>query len=309
MPRNTRTPFHPAAIASLVALLLTLCPAPLAAQNHAPRVDAMPDLADVARRLAASPERPALPRSPAAPANPAAPAPPADPPTPAVPADPVASAAIAARESLPLTGIAPAPDAAQSVAATSRDSLSVGWGRTLGAMVLVIGLIFLLRAALRRLTPGSGGAGRLGAAVQVLGRTTLGPRQSVLLLRVGPRILVVADAAGTMRTLAEVTDGQEVADLLADVSRAQAGSATRAFDHLLGRMNSDYEQLDAADLEGADDAEFHTDRARDRLGSLLTRLRNIVRQPLGVPAVNLDRDARMGPAPQPLRTPGRETRA
>lgn len=305
MPRNKRSPLHCSFFAAPAVLLLTLCAAPLRAQAETADIHGMTDMA---RRLAASPERPALPRPPTAPTEPTVrpdPVPPAD------PGSRVTDAVIVAREALPLTGSAsPSPSDAppQSVAA-SHDHLSVGWLRTLGAMVLVIGLIFLLRAVLRRLTPGSIGSGRLGAAVQVLGRTALGPRQSVLLLRVGPRILVVADAAGSMRTLTEITDGQEVADLLADVSRAQVGSASRAFDHLLGRMNSDYEQIDAVHLEGADDAEFHTDRARDRVGSLLTRLRNVVRQPLGVPGASLERDARMATAAQPLGTPRRETRA
>jgi flagellar biogenesis protein FliO len=307
MPRATHPSLCHRLVAARSALLLALllCAAPPTAHADPGRA---PDMTDMARRFAAADQRAALPRPPADPAEPRNPSDPSVPADPAADRDP-ADAAIAARENLPLTGVAPADASASAAnrtsAAAPSHTMSVGWARTAGALVLVITLIFLLRAVVRRLTPGSGGAGRLGATVHVLGRTPLGPRHSLMLLRVGQRILVVADAAGAMRTLSEINDPQEVADLLAEVSRAQAGSASRAFDHLLGRMNSDYEQIDA-DLEGADDAEFHTDRARDRVGSLLSRLRSIVRQPLGAPA---DFPRPVAADTQPPRTPRPETRA
>lgn len=62
---------------------------------------------------------------------------------------------------------------------------------------------------------GGGPAGLAPPAVtEVLGRTAIGPRQNVILLRVGRRVLVVAQADGTLSTLADIDGPEEVAALL-----------------------------------------------------------------------------------------------
>lgn len=261
------------------------------------------DIPSIPSAFQTSAAGPAIPMGPKKPASPVVPAVPSVPRMPAVVAEPDAPltpTAMAARERLPLNPTAGSDtgsgaDAEQAGgrslagqtgtqtgnAIPGRGTMAMGWVRTFGALALVIGLIFLARMGLRRLTPGGATPTRLGGALQVLGRTTMGPRQSVVLMRVGQRILVVGESAGAMRTLAEVCEPEEVADLLAQVSRAQSTSATRAFEHMLGRMNRDYDREDGPALEGAEMAEVHTDRARDQLGGLLSRLRDVVRQPLG----------------------------
>lgn len=156
----------------------------------------------------------------------------------------------------------------------------------LAALGLVIGLIFAGRSVVRRMVPG-GSAGRSNSAVQVLSRTTVAPRNHVLLLRVGGRVLIVGDSTAGLRTLGEMTEAEEVADLLSQVSSEKPGSVTAGFKQMLKGFNGAYGgDAEARALADADadagqgvadmpgDDEFHIDRARDRVSGLLGRLRN-----------------------------------
>ncbi len=147
-----------------------------------------------------------------------------------------------------------------------------GWlMQTLGAMAIVIVLIFALKFVATRWTRRSLGGG--ASVVEVLTRVTVAPRSSVVLLRLGERVLVVGDGPGGMRTLAEVDDPDEVADVLAAVTAAQPGSVTQSFRQLFDRFGGDYTQPADLDEEGADGGEQHTDRTRDKISGLLGKVR------------------------------------
>jgi flagellar biosynthetic protein FliO len=101
-----------------------------------------------------------------------------------------------------------------------------GWLRTAGAMALVIGLIFLARYALRRFAP-SAGKVTSGGKVEVLARTNLSARQQLCLVRMGRRVLLIGSGPEGMRTLSEVSDPAEVADLLGEAGKATKEGATQ----------------------------------------------------------------------------------
>ncbi len=151
---------------------------------------------------------------------------------------------------------------------------------TLSALGVVIGLIFLFRWGVAKVsgTP----IATASAAVEVLSRSSVAPRSHVLLLRIGPRVLVVGESSGGLRTLSEVTDEQEVANLLQAVESAKPQSIAGGFGTLLGRFNRQYD-ADGTDAQGAtpidrlaegrDLSEAPVDRARDSLASLSARLK------------------------------------
>lgn len=160
---------------------------------------------------------------------------------------------------------------------TSDDSDTLGGGEgwvlnTLTALGLVIGLVLLLRFGITKF------GGRVAAApsraVEVLGRTAVAPKNHVLLLRVGGRVLVVGDSGAGLRTLSEIEDPDEVASLLASVESDRQTSATSGFNRLLERYTGSYWRADALADEGADNAEVGFDRARDSVSSLLGRVRS-----------------------------------
>ena len=105
----------------------------------------------------------------------------------------------------------------------------VGWLRTLGALAVVAGLIFAARWLLRRCGV-SAPAGQAGP-MEVLARASVAPRQQLLLVRLGKRLVLIGSGGGTMTTLAEVSDEAEVDDLMQSVKAAKgaglAGLLTR----------------------------------------------------------------------------------
>jgi hypothetical protein len=92
----------------------------------------------------------------------------------------------------------------------------------------VIGLILLLRYCGTRFFHATVIPGR-PQAVRVLSRTPLAPRQQVLLIQVGRRIVVTGDSGGQLTSLAQITDADEVASLVGEVSRGKALPIGRSF--------------------------------------------------------------------------------
>ncbi|MCL4220547.1 MAG: hypothetical protein KJZ65_04170 [Phycisphaerales bacterium] len=150
------------------------------------------------------------------------------------PAEPTATSLRAARlESLHL-GDRPLPRDAQGAGAKTTSQGSLGVARTLGAMVGVVGLVLACAFAWRSLAQKRGGliatlgpAGRAPSGViEVLARYPVARTQKLVLLRVGRRIVLacqsgsVRGGAGSMSTLAEFSDPDDVAALLRSVREA-----------------------------------------------------------------------------------------
>jgi len=150
------------------------------------------------------------------------------------------------------------------VQSPSAASGSSDWWRMVGALALVLGLILALRWLARRW-----GGRRLGGgdgAVELLSRTPLSTRHSVLLVRVGKRILVVGAGGDNLRTLTEIEDPEQISELLANV---RAGSAGRGFSRALAAWGSRMDVGDqAGDLTGAE--------PRTPAGGLADRVRGMV---------------------------------
>ena len=110
------------------------------------------------------------------------------------------------------------------------------------ALAVVIALILLLRWGGRRMF-GLPGGGRASHAVQVLSRSALTPRQQVVLLKVGRRVLVVADNGSQMNSLCQITDPDEVAGLVGQLRTEKgnaAGAGAGAFGGLFGRSRKTF---------------------------------------------------------------------
>lgn len=100
----------------------------------------------------------------------------------------------------------------------ARDVMEVG-----GGIAGVLLLIYVLRSLVRRAngatgSTNSGGRSLMGGkapsgVAAVLARYPVARGQQVVLLEVGRRVLVVHQTASTMKTLSEITDIEELADL------------------------------------------------------------------------------------------------
>ena len=164
--------------------------------------------------------------------------------------------------------------------APARTSVSTGtWVlKTLGALGLVLALVLVLRVFLQRFnryTPGGA-----DGMVEVLGRSGIGPKTSVLFLRIDRRIVVVAQGATGLDTLMQIDDPEEVAALIGRFESARPKSLSAGFRQMLQRFDGDHVSesdgpVEASVLgEGRDGDEQHIDRTRDRLGDLLSQVRS-----------------------------------
>jgi flagellar biogenesis protein FliO len=94
---------------------------------------------------------------------------------------------------------------------------------TLVVLALLAGTFLLLRRLLRasKLFSGPG-------AIRVLARRTVAPKQDVLLVEVGSRVLVVGAARDALTRLGEITSGEEVAQIRARCGVEREAPAFRA---------------------------------------------------------------------------------
>lgn len=110
------------------------------------------------------------------------------------------------------------------------------------ALVFVVGLILGMKWLLNR--GGVGKASQAGAAaVTVISRTALPPKQQVLLLKVGRRVLVTWSNGAEMGLLSEVTDPQEVSELIGRIQEHRADSISQSFASLFSRQEKGFGDL------------------------------------------------------------------
>lgn len=183
---------------------------------------------------------------------------------PVVPVDP--------NESKPLGPSGQNPGGKNDLQATSS-----AWGmtKTILALAFVVLLILVGRQLMLRWM-GRPAAVNRSRAVEVLSRISVGPRQHVVLLRMGGRILVVADSAGQMRPLANIDEPEEVASILKSVTTSRPSSISQGFGQMLGKFDQEYDQDDdklRISDEGQDTAEFQVDKTRDQINGLLARVK------------------------------------
>ncbi|MEO0587238.1 MAG: flagellar biosynthetic protein FliO [Planctomycetota bacterium] len=163
---------------------------------------------------------------------------------------------------------------------SSVDGGSNGVLNTLSALGVVIGLVFVARWVLVRMkggTPTARASASASSAVEVLTRVPIGNRQRVLLLRVGGRIVVVGDSGGTLSTLAEVADEEEVAGLLSAVSGESAHGVSNGFRDVYRKLSGGDEgaaEMPQADRPVAAVAEEAPGEAHTEVRQLLSRVRS-----------------------------------
>ena len=107
--------------------------------------------------------------------------------------------------------------------------------RTAGALTLVIVLLLATRSVMKRFG-GPLTGGRPSGVLQVLARFPIGRGQHLVLLQLGRRIVLVHQAKTGMTSLSEVSDPDEVAQLLARVEAGSSEKRSAGFQTILGRL-------------------------------------------------------------------------
>jgi flagellar biogenesis protein FliO len=108
------------------------------------------------------------------------------------------------------------------------------------ALAIVIGAFLVFSWALRRGSKKSGRRIALPAeVVSVLGRAPLAARQFAELLRVGNKLVLVAQTASGPTTITEVTDPAEVDRLVGLCQQYDPHSTTKAFEQVFQQLTSE----------------------------------------------------------------------
>jgi len=176
-------------------------------------------------------------------------------------------------------------DSGPNVAVPIVKPQGMDYPRVLGALGIVIGLIFVLRWGGRFLFPGAAGRGA-SRAIEVLSRSPLSPKQQVLLIRVGRRLVVVGDTGSQMNALCEITDPDEIASLVGQLRDEKSSATPRAFGALFGTSRGMFEaatdvappEEQRSSLRDAEDEAAPAASAREELNGLRDRVRMLAEQ-------------------------------
>ena len=156
----------------------------------------------------------------------------------------------------------------------------------MGRVPLALGAVVLLIIAMRWLgkgmLPGASNH-RASRAVQVLLRSTVAPKQQIMLVQIGRHLVLVGSAGSEMNPLCEIRDADEVAEVLSQL-RSEKRSTAKSFRALFGRAERAYESPEppaADEAEGeaeTDQPDAATSATREELSGLMARVRRIANQ-------------------------------
>lgn len=116
----------------------------------------------------------------------------------------------------------------QKTTGTVQMIVSVG-----SSLLLVVGLFLGVAWCYRKTVNTTIGSGLSKQVVHVLGRSSISPRQQMVLIRFGSKLLLVSVIQGEARTLSEITDPLEVDQLVGLCESGQAGSISNSFRSVL----------------------------------------------------------------------------
>jgi flagellar biosynthetic protein FliO len=153
-------------------------------------------------------------------------------------------------------------------------SKSVPWYRSgLVSLAVVLAAIAGVSLLLRRLVPSVRAMN--GGAIEVLGRNHLAPKQSLTLVRVGRRIVLVGVTPERLSTLCVIDDPEEVAELVGSAAGERASSEASGFDRALGQAAGDFDDPEAQVEELTRGPSPGLGQAKGQLQGLLARLKSL----------------------------------
>ncbi len=179
---------------------------------------------------------------------------------------------------------APSESAGASERTAATRTAAGDWLRTTLALGGVVALIVLLSWGYRALS-GAGGRlpfafrGRSPAALELVGRMSLSPRQTLCLVRVGPRLVLLGATPTAIHALDVIGDADVAASVTGQARRA--GGAAAEFERLLRDEREPYEPTEADAAAPGDtpaDADAKGASAglaglRERFGALIAQVR------------------------------------
>ena len=148
------------------------------------------------------------------------------------------------------------------------------------ALAIVLGAIYVTNRVWRKMgMPGAGG--RASGSLQVVSRLSIAPKQQILLIRVGRRLVLVGNTGTNMSALTEIVDPEEAGGLIGQVAVEKDESSTASFHSVLGDQEKQFEAETNVDVPPgetppADDPALAT--TRDELNGLMEKVRDLSKQ-------------------------------
>ena len=230
--------------------------------------DLMANLGTTAVAAAPTPAAPVTPVTPAAPIGPVAPTAspndvaartPAPVPVPQeLPKPPATNPAVApsALEPVPGPGAAAAKpgieqqsirgNGAEAVKGASAEPTKsgglpgLGFGQVVAALAIVVGLIFVGRALVRKFVPGAGASSGKGV-IEILARHPLAKNQALVLVRIGSQIVALNQGRDTSESVLVISEPMEVARIIGQIEGKNPASIQAGFNRLLANARMDLE--------------------------------------------------------------------
>jgi len=163
--------------------------------------------------------------------------------------------------------------ASESASSSNESDEATPWFRSaIGSLTIVVGLMIGLYYLARRFLPAARSVD--SQALQVVARATVSPKQSLALVHVGRRYVLVGVGSERIDVLTEVTDPEEVADLAIQVAGAGVRRGS-GFETLLGRERAVYDGKDITGGGDDDDRALKTGQGSAPVDDLLARLRSL----------------------------------
>jgi len=144
------------------------------------------------------------------------------------------------------------------------------------ALIGVVSLIFLLQWGAKGLLGNKPGS-RASGAISVVARSNIAPRQQLLLVQVGRRLVLVGNTGAAMNALCEINEAGEVSELLGKLATEKSGSIARTFGMLFGKEESKFsgDGTDAVEREETEEEHHPVGLARREVNGLMETVRGL----------------------------------
>jgi flagellar biogenesis protein FliO len=124
-------------------------------------------------------------------------------------------------------------------------STSVGGvGQVIAALAIVVGLIFIGRALVRKFVPGAGASNGKGV-IEILARHPLTKNQSIVLVRIGSQIVALNQGKEASQSVLVLSEPIEVSRIIGQIEGKSPASMQAGFNRLLANARMDLENGEA----------------------------------------------------------------
>jgi flagellar biosynthetic protein FliO len=154
------------------------------------------------------------------------------------------------------------------------------------SLAVVVALIYATRWTLKKIAPAAASSNS-SSAIRVISRNPVSPKQQIVVVQVGRRLLVVGDSGQQLTTLCEISDPDESATLLAQIRREKDQPVARSFAAMLGLASAKFKAADGFDEPAAasgvtqsaslDEVDLGLATTREELDELMDKVRDMQR--------------------------------